>query len=763
MNKLDPTKFRVSSALKTIIGKELITDDFIAVFELVKNSFDAHSKRVDVIFEGIYGDNPCLTIWDDGKGMDKKDIVNKWLFVAYSAKKEGVEDYRDKIMSNRIHAGAKGIGRFSCDKLGTNLTIYTKKLGGGSIANKLIIDWTRFEEDAKKEFITVPIEYNSIQEVPYENFNHGTILEITGLREKWDRDKLIKLKHSLEKLINPNQENDPKGFSIYLQVDEELNTDNEKEAGGNTWDIVNGKVENTIFENLEIKTTKIDSVISQNGETITTRLEDRGTLIYQVTEQNPYRKYLKDIQSHLFVLNRSAKATFARRMGIPSVKYGSVFLYKNGFRIYPFGEPGQDTLKIDHRKQQGTARFFGTRDIIGRIEINGKNPDFQETSSRYGGLIRNSAYDAMEDFFREYVLKRLEKFAIGVIKWGNDGDLLDHEKIDPDEMKKKVSDIIYHLTSSKDLVDIEYDPKLIDVLQDRTEGSLKKILTNLHRVAEGTGSELIAKEVRRARKQYRTLLKAKEEAEKGEKAAKEETRAAKEVAEQKETQNLFLKAAIPHDVKFLDNLCHSIGMYADGMHDDIRDVLSETKKKEMNRNTIASAIKNISYHSNTIASLARFVTRAKFRFECARMSKDLILFVREHLLNVATEIYKKEIRIKFISEIKENFVCEFRPIEITIFLDNLISNSIKNRATNFIVNVMSLESDTLKVSFSDDGRGVPRSVRDSLFEEGITTTSGSGLGLYHVKEIISGMNGNIEYNPDYKDGAQFIAIFRREP
>ena len=47
--------FKISSALKDIIGKDLITDDHIAVFELVKNAYDAHAKRVDVIFENTKG------------------------------------------------------------------------------------------------------------------------------------------------------------------------------------------------------------------------------------------------------------------------------------------------------------------------------------------------------------------------------------------------------------------------------------------------------------------------------------------------------------------------------------------------------------------------------------------------------------------------------------------------------------------------------------------------------------------------------------
>ena len=80
-------KFRVSSALKSIIGGELITDDFIAVFELVKNSFDAHAENVEVRFENLKEPTRSNNHHqDDGKGMTESDLKEKWLHVAYSAK-----------------------------------------------------------------------------------------------------------------------------------------------------------------------------------------------------------------------------------------------------------------------------------------------------------------------------------------------------------------------------------------------------------------------------------------------------------------------------------------------------------------------------------------------------------------------------------------------------------------------------------------------------------------------------------------------------
>ena len=122
-------QFRISSGLKNIIGRDLITDDFIAIFELVKNSYDAHATKVLIEFENINTSKAIIRITDNGKGMNYDDLINKWLFVAYSAKKDGTEDidYRNKIQSKTFYAGAKGIGRFSCDKLGSKLILITKK------------------------------------------------------------------------------------------------------------------------------------------------------------------------------------------------------------------------------------------------------------------------------------------------------------------------------------------------------------------------------------------------------------------------------------------------------------------------------------------------------------------------------------------------------------------------------------------------------------------------------------------------------------
>jgi HSP90 family molecular chaperone len=161
---MEQLHFKTNIQLKSIIGKDLINDDNIAVLELVKNSFDADAKRVDIIFSNLkYNDDnevpriadyktinftdktSRVIIKDNGVGMNFTDIKDKWLNIAYSEKKSNTRQH------NRMMAGAKGVGRFSCDRLGEYLNLYAKKENANTYT-LLQIDWKKFEiEDEKKE------------------------------------------------------------------------------------------------------------------------------------------------------------------------------------------------------------------------------------------------------------------------------------------------------------------------------------------------------------------------------------------------------------------------------------------------------------------------------------------------------------------------------------------------------------------------------------------------------------------------------------
>ena len=287
---MDKLQFKVSSALKDLVGRDLIRNENIAIFELVKNSYDAFATKVEITFEP-----GRIIIADNGKGMTLDDLKNKWLFLAYSAKKDGSEDseedekqqsYRDQI--NRHYAGAKGVGRFSCDRLGSNLILKTKSAKSIN-TEQLNIDWTDFEQDQKNEFVKINVQHEELAETLSfpEDKNTGTILEIKNLRSHWERKEILELKQSLEKLINPFSES--LDFSIEIICDWAKKEDEkEKLKGSLDREIVNGVIKNSISQVIGIKTTRID--VSLNSNYIETAIIDRDTEIYRIREKNTFDK-----------------------------------------------------------------------------------------------------------------------------------------------------------------------------------------------------------------------------------------------------------------------------------------------------------------------------------------------------------------------------------------------------------------------------------------------------------------------------------------
>lgn len=798
--------FRISSGLKDIIGRELITDDFIAVFELVKNSFDADASNVSVTFQNLQSTNPSIVIKDNGNGMDEDDILNKWLFVAYSAKKSDT-DYRNQIKTDRIFAGAKGIGRFSCDRLGANLKLTTKKNGKTSISYRLSVDWERFEENPEEEFHTITADLIELDDSPFAQKESGTILEITELRSAdWERKKLLRLRHSLEKLINPNQDNDSNNFSIEIIAPGEQAEDLvylEKDPP-EPWKVINGPVKNFIFETLEVKTTQINLEIDETREFLVTQLHDRGTLIYELIEHNPYPDDLSSISITLFNMDNSAKHTFTRRMGLPAVQFGSVFLYKNGFRIHPYGDPQNDSLGIDRRKQQGYNRYLGSRELLGRIEIHGENREFQETSSRDGGLIQNSAFESLLSLFFRYALPRLEKYVVDLRKFGKGFDELPEIKdANSAELRNITFDIIAGLTKSKNVVDLRYDSDVLNVLENRSSDSLNSLLGNLKRISAEQSDSKFYDEIAKAEKQITILQKAREEAEKEAekerervKLAEQETResieqaqiaeeqarqaqlearaateqatASEDEAQNLNTQNMFLKSVLSKDLEHVIELHHSIGQDAQTIEQFAANVLSiiVDEKKVLKPEMVQSVLERISLAARKIITVSRFATKANFQADIEEITIDLVTYVREYLLNVyegfVLDPYQRRIDITFSYSKDVEFITSFKPLNISILLDNLISNSRKHKATKIEVNVVSCNDSILVISFRDDGKGIPKKNASHIFDIGFTTTDGSGLGLYHSYMIMSDMDSTITHNEESSDGAEFILTFNKQ-
>lgn len=789
-----PMHFRISSGLKRVLGRDLITDEFVAIFELVKNSFDASAHNSEIIFTG-----DKIFIVDDGKGMSLEDIQSKWLFVAYSAKKDGTEDsdeYRNRISARRSYAGSKGVGRFSCDRLGSRLRLQTRRTGVDSV-EIVEVDWALFEDSQREEFGQIPVIHSQIDEFslphPTSGLISGTVLEISDLREPWPREKLLKLRSALAKLINPFGDG-ADGFTVKLWADHELREDVEiqeklkkseapSELGSSGSDHteyqsinpannkVNGPIVNFIFDTLRGKTTSIDVKISEDGESLQTSLVDRGELIYEIRQKNRF-KLLKGsgFNCSVFYLNRSAKQTFAQRMGVNSVSFGSIFLFKNGFRIFPIGEKGTDTFGIDRRKAQGYNRFLGTRDLIGRIDIYGSDENFRESTSRDQGLIDTPAYEELLECFDENCFRRLERYVVGV-NWKDPHDLDrdDTTRLKGDSASARIGAIVAQLAGTDGIELVRYSKDLVRILNERSD-DFSDSISSLKLLAEKSGDAALLLEIDAANDRFVNLQRAeqaaRESADRERSARKEAERVAAEARshaeklgvslEEEKRRSLFLTSLTSLDQETVEILHHQIIIHAAAINeilgmqfDRLRDGIAPS------RDDLLSFLDNISFQNKKILSTARFATKANFRLDSEQINEDLATYVIDYLTKIAPIFADSGISIA-AANADATLVRKFKPIEVSILLDNLISNAGKAQASDISFEVRQSSSSEIEIIVKDNGSGLDPAITDTsrIFEKGFTTSTGSGLGLYHISQILDDLGGSISIDAT-SSGTQF--------
>lgn len=756
--------FRVSSGLKNIIGRDLISDKYIAIFELVKNSYDAGAFKVDISFVKNSGGHNQIIISDNGRGMTYNDILEKWLFVAYSEKKPQNREnssFRDEI--RRELAGAKGVGRFSCDRLGASLVLVTKT-ESDSFANKVEVNWNEFEIDDTKEFINIPVLYSTIDALP-SGFLQGTTLIVDFLRENWTRDDLLKLKRSLMKLISPDANKGDLPFDIELIVPDERENDNkalQKKGTNPSRDIVNGLIYNDILERLNIKTTSIEVNISDDGQLITSKLTDRGSYIFSIVEKN--RKYygLQDISIIVFYLNQSAKVNFTRQMGgVQPKNYGSVFIYKNGFRINPYGEPGQDFFGIDQRKAQGWKRFLGTREIMGRISIKGDNDQFVETSSRAHGFIQTPAVDLLADLFLEKVLKVLEKYVVNLINWGEPLKSDPDHTISPNEIGAQIISQFITNTDSRDVIKLDYNSDILSA--DRMQNSQDSIsvsLKKLERVAERTHDAGLKNLAQTLKQRTASIVSQNIELEEENAKNSKELEKTQKEKHARERQIYFLKGVANQNVTNLVNGFHSVYTLTDASRGNISYLQELLIPIDIeNKDYILSIIGQIQQANEKAHKLADLAIHGNQSLK-QNGSNSLYDFIRQY---IDEGFALKGLKYELIPE-ENAFDCKFDSSSIGIIIDNIASNSIKAGATTLQI-AFSETSKYVEVTFSDNGLGLAKNIDpETLFEWGFSTNrqkKGFGIGLYHIKQLLDEMKGTVKIDDTNHHGFSLIVRLKK--
>lgn len=765
--------FSTHARLKDIVGRGLIISDNIAIIELIKNSKDAGSPSVKIEFAQSKA-NPGTTelrIIDTGHGMSVDDVKHKWLNIAYSEK-------RNNKPAVGAYAGNKGIGRFSCDRLGRELTIYSKTDADPLV--KLDIDWTKFEVDDQDALIgDVKLIARTIDaaqlyaETGVRNFDKGTILVIRNLREEWGIENLRLLRRELERFI--------------------IDPENQFAVSFNHWKFaptheINAPIENKIFEELDFRTTSIAVKTVDDGKKLEIELRHDGDFVFRSRELNPYSK-LKNVRLNLLFLNQPAKAFFKKRTGYRSVDFGSVFLFLNGFRVFPYGAFGDDWLGIQRRQGQGQKRFFGTRDVVGFIQVDDTEEVFSPVSSREG-LVRNLAFQQIASSERNIessidgetlyglfhkALRKLEYFVVEGLDWDridrtigddNDEELLsgNYKFLDGEKPVLETIDSIVKIRSPDQYIeDVDINLKYLSELARQETREYADLIETLEEKFDGTPIEkLLPAEKRDLSKFISRQAKELAQKDKTNRALEARNKGMSQALQVEERRRIFAEFEKTADQTRIIQLHHQVGLVAGALLKRFDRIVRKYREdsNSFSKEDLISVIEAGVLEIGKIQSVTKLATKADFDVSTNRVNADIVQFAEEYLQNFKEVSHAWGIDVAFSNPHHLSLERSFRPIELTLLIDNIIDNAGKAGAKRLDVDIDEFDGG-LCFKFRDNGAGLTdRFQVEQLFEKGISTTSGSGIGLSHARQIVKDLKGEIRIE-NMDRGAMVTVEFKR--
>ena len=430
--------FNVSAKTARLIGRENVSNLEGAVIELIKNAYDADAKKCVVYYEES---SNKLFLIDNGSGMTKDIIVNNWMTIGNSNKKDNVY-----TRSGRVNTGEKGIGRFALDRISEKCDMLTVSK---SQKFEWVVDWESFDSsemitdtfaelndssDRIPEFLGF-IKNQQLRDMLIKEFNGtGTCFVMENLRDQWNEALIERLKNNLQKLLPP-MENNIFDLFFYLQ-------DTVIEEARIVPDLLNeydyklhfqvtelGKCDIEIHRNEFYFGTQFEQVMKKAGFSDKDREyfnDELITISGEVEDFLPgvgeevrigassgdiyfYKLVLQsDNQEKYYYKNFTTKrSNFKERSGIK--------IYRDDFLVRPYGiygTTGYDWLDLSTRKAESPAAVSSktggwrvqANQVCGQIRISRLNDNLPDKSSREG-IVETKEFR----LFRELIVNFIEK------------------------------------------------------------------------------------------------------------------------------------------------------------------------------------------------------------------------------------------------------------------------------------------------------------------------------------------------------------------
>ncbi|MFF2703438.1 ATP-binding protein [Streptomyces cyaneofuscatus] len=432
------TFLRPRARLMSTLGEELISNERVALTELVKNAYDADASLVVIRFNGPleegYG---SIEVWDDGHGMSPGTVRDTWMEIATPFRHRAP---RSEQFGRRV-LGAKGIGRFSAARLGAVTAIKSRKAGGPEVNIRL--DWSDFAAEnayldqvpvqwsvdapevfadngqARRLFDEVTSAFRASEKQSVWTGSHGTLVRLEGLRQDWTAESVESLKRSLSRLLPPPPPAeldvpDQPEFAIHLSLpagplDHHTGFVGASEALAHPHYRLIGTIDKNGLADLTMT-----NLTSGQSETLNQYLfPSHGKAPRCGPLKLDLRTWDLDSASLKEMLNIDLGARNITEVRKLIKDNSGVALYRDGFRVQPFGEVDFDWLGFDLRRVNNPTMRFSNNQVAGFVYVSADgNPGLRDRSHREG-LIDSPEYEDLKGVLTQAV-SRLETWRYGL-------------------------------------------------------------------------------------------------------------------------------------------------------------------------------------------------------------------------------------------------------------------------------------------------------------------------------------------------------------
>lgn len=692
--KFDISTFR-------LLGRELITDRITALFELVKNAYDANATNVHVEFLSVQNisSESRIIIRDDGIGMSFDTIRDKWMVVGTNSKRT---NRRSPAPMFRKVVGKKGVGRFAVDKLGSRLLLSSQEADAELQVN-LLIDWNHYEEQmlaADKEAVeqqkateeakatgssqiaTNEPKYftdiaNKYWEKPSQPGKSGTQLDISAIRDPWTKSDIERAYKELAKLVSPLVR-PTYPFNIFLHAPE--------------YDLFGYQP----VENKAIRHATEEITLTHDEEWQEKLKHYQGRL----TKVKVPILSFGPIDFKLYYFDKQAKDIFKREYQGGSID--GIKIYRDGLIATPFAEyeaqdiKKRDILGIDKRRYSGFFNKVSSADLIGILNItDAGNPEVKDSTNR-------------QDFEDNKEYRELKGFIIG------------------------------QLEELEDYLAFRRQARLIDThteLKIANEGlkSFGSILREIKREAPNFLQDRLHLLERQSHQLQLDVSRG--------------IREFQDLTEEKVRQeNLFFSLMSLQDYAFeiahvVRTALSRIMSFAEFFKNEYPNPSFDQYFLEYSRNIYDEMAK-----LDSVLEFLLSYTKSNVSFQPINV-KELI---EDLMLNKYADLFSKK-NIQAYVDIDQPLVITHNYKFLEDIIENLISNSIKavedNQDKKIIKCSGFTSEDNFTLLFSDNGYGIRPEDKERVFNIYFTRTAekgGAGIGLYIVKTRIQSMQGSVE-------------------